>query len=363
MKFSSFLTFMSLTIMIIIIIPHFSCEAERTDIISAHDIFDRVHEHTFPDNQSGYNGIADVTEDSWIVRLLAIRDLVRLGEESISAVQSELYCGNRNVRFISVFILGLFGVKEANEELLGMVVDDPDDVVRCQAAQALGQIGLSESVPILQKIIEGDTNRDLRHRAELAVRRINEGFTAERNKKMIEGIKNLDESTFNTLAVGKTAPDFALRDTEGQLRRLSDFRGKQPVVLIWIFADWCGVCQTEFRHLIEMEKEYKEAGVAVATVECHDLYRSRVMVGGRDLWWQHLVDDSFSVGAMYGVSPMEFVVHNEWINRPATIIIDKEGIVRFAYYGTYWGDRPTIEQTLEMIKSGRFEFEHPERKK
>ena len=83
----------------------------------------------------------------------------------------------------------------------------------------------------------------------------------------------------------------------------------------------------------------------------------------RDIWWPHLVDAAFKAGAMYGVSPMEFVVHNEWINRPATVIIDKEGIVRLAYYGTYWGDRPTIEQTLEMVKSGRFEFEHPERRK
>ncbi len=29
------------------------------------------------------------------------------------------------------------------------------------------------------------------------------------------------------------APDFALKDTQGNLVRLSDFRGRQPVVLVF----------------------------------------------------------------------------------------------------------------------------------
>ena len=86
------------------------------------------------------------------------------------------------------------------------------------------------------------------------------------------------------------------------------------------------------------------------------------MVGGRDLWWPHLVDQAGKVGAMYGVDPMEFVVHDEWINRPSTIIVAPDGVVRFAYYGTYWGDRPTIEETLNMIKTNSYSFRHPERR-
>lgn len=66
---------------------------------------------------------------------------------------------------------------------------------------------------------------------------------------------------------------------------------------------------------------------------------------GKSRWWPHLVDLACGVGATYGVDPMQFVVHSEWINRPATVIVDKEGIVRLAYRGTFWGDRPSIEET------------------
>ena len=66
---------------------------------------------------------------------------------------------------------------------------------------------------------------------------------------------------------------------------------------------------------------------------------------------------------MYGVDPMAFAVHAEYINRPSTVIVDPGVVVRLAYYGTYWGDRPTIGQTLEMIRNRHFEFEHPKRRK
>jgi peroxiredoxin len=81
------------------------------------------------------------------------------------------------------------------------------------------------------------------------------------------------------------------------------------------------------------------------------------------IWWPHLVDHGGAVGAQYGVDPMSFAVHAEYVNRPSTIIVDPSGVVRFAYYGTYWGDRPSIRQTLEMVKSKRFEFERRDRRK
>lgn len=35
------------------------------------------------------------------------------------------------------------------------------------------------------------------------------------------------------LNVGDAAPDFALKGSDGKTYRLSDFRGKQPVVIAW----------------------------------------------------------------------------------------------------------------------------------
>ena len=81
----------------------------------------------------------------------------------------------------------------------------------------------------------------------------------------------------------------------------------------------------------------------------------------KNIWWSHLSDKAGAVGASYGVDPLCFAVHSEYINRPSTVIIDKEGIVQFAYYGTFWGDRPSVKQTLDMIRKKNYHFEHPKR--
>jgi hypothetical protein len=80
------------------------------------------------------------------------------------------------------------------------------------------------------------------------------------------------------------------------------------------------------------------------------------------IWWPHLLDRAGAVGARYGVAPMAYAVHAECISRPSAIIVDRTGTVRFAYYGTFWGDRPSITQISGTIRSEEFDFEHPGRR-
>lgn len=333
------------------------------DLNSIPRILDSVGRHDFEKNNTPpgtSRGVGDLNDDAWRVRILAIRDLVRLGPAVEPSLRIALHDMNRHVRHISATVLGILGIEDAAEDLIEVLTDDPDPIVRGQAAEALGQIGHEKAVPALESAAAEDESVHVRHRAELAIGRLEEGAKAD--PELITTWANLDEKTFRQVAVGEPAPPLELKDTGGTTWRLSDFRGKKTVVLIWVFADWCPVCQREFHELIDMEEQFKKADVQVLTIECHDPYRSKMMVGGRDLWWPHLVDIAGRTGAVYGVDPMEFVVHDEWINRPSTIIVDPQGILRFAYYGTYWGDRPTIEQTLKMIETGDYAFRHPERR-
>lgn len=128
-----------------------------------------------------------------------------------------------------------------------------------------------------------------------------------------------------------------------------------------------------------MREEFEKANAAVATIECHDRYRCRLMVGQetdaqcwcskdsfqqkyrQSIWWPHLSDLAGAVGAKYGVDPMCFAVHAEYVNRPATIIIDPQGIVLLVYYGTFWGDPSSMHKTLDMIENEEFDFVHSRR--
>jgi peroxiredoxin len=353
------------------------------------DVFTRVRQHEFHplngdgtftnDRTLGKHGIADVDNEDWRVRLLAISNLVRLLPDAADDVSQGLFDKNLHVRQIAAAALGIARQTTAAGKLEQALKEDDSPLVRSQAAMSLGQMESGGSLDLLRKRWKEDPSRDVRHQCELAIDQIEKkrGATA----KQLTAFRNLNPKEFESVQVGGKAADFTLKDTEGVPWRLSDANQNKWVVLIWIFADWCPVCHGEYRDLIDLRKQFQDAGVRLATVECHDTYRSRVMVGKElepqywfskqsfqdkyrtGIWWPHLVDHAGAVGARYGVDPMSFAVHSEYVNRPSTIIIDPKGVIRFAYYGTFWGDRPSIQETLEMIKSERFEFEHKERRK
>src|ERR1700736_6881564 len=59
------------------------------------------------------------------------------------------------------------------------------------------------------------------------------------------------------------APDFALPNREGQLVRLSDFRGKKVLIVTW--ASWCG-CRGDLPNWQTVYKELKDSNFEIVAV-------------------------------------------------------------------------------------------------
>jgi len=119
---------------------------------------------------------------------------------------------------------------------------------------------------------------------------------------------------------GQPAPEFALKDLQGKEVRLADYKGK--IVVLNVFAHWCGPCRKEAP---ELEKDlwqaYRERDVVVLGVAtwARDNPTKRAEEFAREfkLTFPVLVDAENKVAEMYKVSGV-----------PTTFIIDREGIVR-----------------------------------
>ena len=72
-------------------------------------------------------------------------------------------------------------------------------------------------------------------------------------------------------------------------------------------------------------------------------------LGTDDMHYPLLADPAQIVSATYGVA-MQMRIHVEWSNRPATFIIDREGVIRYVKRATSFSDRPEPQEILVELK-------------
>lgn len=120
---------------------------------------------------------------------------------------------------------------------------------------------------------------------------------------------------------GQAAPDFALKSASGENLRLSEYRG--DVVMINFWATWCGPCRQEMPLLNELFNRYERVGFNLLGVNIDDdSRRAMQMVEDLGISFPVLFDETKEVSKLYQVEAM-----------PVTVIVDREGVVRYVHHG------------------------------
>lgn len=135
---------------------------------------------------------------------------------------------------------------------------------------------------------------------------------------------------------GQAAPDFALKSSTGENLRLSEYRG--DVVMVNFWATWCGPCRQEMPLLDELYSRYQRVGFSLLGVNIDDdSSKAMSMVEELGVSFPVLFDARKDVSRLYEVDAM-----------PVTVLIDREGTVRYVHHGYKPGYE---EKYLEQIRS------------
>lgn len=138
--------------------------------------------------------------------------------------------------------------------------------------------------------------------------------------------------------LGQPRPPFTLGASDGRRVSAGDFEGQVLLVNFW--ATWCTPCLKEMPMLDAVHEQFAPAGLAVVGIALDDVQRAREFAD------RLAIDYTILVGAQDVMA-----TGLAWGNRagllPYTVLVDREGIVRWTYLGEL--EREVLMEQIEPL--------------
>jgi peroxiredoxin len=150
------------------------------------------------------------------------------------------------------------------------------------------------------------------------------------------------------IKVGSKAPDFALKDQNGKMVKLSSLAGKKTLLSFRPLA-WTAVCHDQMISLEENHARFDELNAVALGIGVDSVPSNKAWSKALDIKNTKLLSDFWPHGETakaYGI-----LREKDGFSERAKIVIDEKGKVVFAR--TYpIAQQPDIEEVLEILHGG-----------
>jgi peroxiredoxin len=144
------------------------------------------------------------------------------------------------------------------------------------------------------------------------------------SRNLVDPLTLSDETTSLEPAavVGHPAPDFALSTLDGEIIRLSDFKGKPVLINFW--ATWCSPCRAEFPDFQKASVDNADTLVIIGINNTSTDQKDQVpaFVQEFGVTYPIVLDESGDTAKAYGIMGL-----------PTSIFIDRNGNVNEIFTG------------------------------
>jgi peroxiredoxin len=132
---------------------------------------------------------------------------------------------------------------------------------------------------------------------------------------------------------GEEAPDFTLTDIAGKEHKLSDYKGKNVLLVFW--ATWCGPCRVEIPHLIELRETIGPDKLAMLAISNEQASLVKSFLEQTKINYTVLLDRGNLPGPYNGVNAI-----------PSSFFIDSKGKIKLATSGLI-----SLEEIKAILKA------------
>lgn len=146
------------------------------------------------------------------------------------------------------------------------------------------------------------------------------------------------------LSIGDPAPDFSAEAHNGQLVKLSDYKGQQAVVLFFYPMNGTSVCTAEACAFRDAQEEFAGLGAALIGISGDSLGSHRNFAQSHRLSYKLVSDADGKIRKAYGISNFLGLVPQR-----VTFVIDKQGIVRHKFSALLSSDKH-VQEAIAIVK-------------
>jgi len=154
------------------------------------------------------------------------------------------------------------------------------------------------------------------------------------------------QSETKTLKVGDVAPDFTLKTANREDWRLSDYRGKQNVVLAFIPFAFSSVCSVQLPSYEAELDRFKDFDAAVVSISLDSQYALNAWAKSMHTSFP-LLSDFYPQGQVVDLYGLR---HPVGMSNRAVILVDKEGFIRYIEVLNSPSDMPHNEELFEALR-------------
>jgi len=156
-----------------------------------------------------------------------------------------------------------------------------------------------------------------------------------------------------SIEIGQQAPEFTLHDSDKTKINLSDFKGKNVLLLFYPQA-FTGVCTKELCAVRDDISRYSNVNAQVIGISVDSVFTLAKFKEEQQYNFPLLSDFNKEVSALYDTLYTDWILDMKGVSKRSAFIIDKAGNIRYAEVLESAGDFPdfkAINQLLDELSS------------
>jgi peroxiredoxin len=148
-----------------------------------------------------------------------------------------------------------------------------------------------------------------------------------------------------TLEIGQLAPDFRLKGPGGQPISLSEYRGRNNVVLVFYPLAFSPVCSHQLPMIEQAMARITARGGVVLGVSVDSHYANTAFAERLSLGFPLLSDFKRQVSAAYGV-----LIEEAGVSGRAVFVVDRQGRIAYRDMSPTLSEIPDIEALITALE-------------